>query len=176
MRWIVGFIIFNWIYIYPCAFCSFMCPLWRDVQPGCWSWTGWGGLVVVETGVCFFAQSAHLLSDERVANIFPFFRLIFHFLVSGFDMGILTKITLFYIPEFVVLGWSLWYILNYYCNVILLAWMQQVSRTFPLRWILYFNCVRALLFSFLPLPLILPDSCPASRAICMCYLKHPYKT
>lgn len=63
-----------------------------------------GGGILLSKLECFFAQSAHLLSDKRVANIFPFFRLFFHFLVSGFDMGILTKITFFYIPEFVVLG------------------------------------------------------------------------
>lgn len=58
------------------------------------------GVLLLSKLECFFAQSAHLLSDKRV----PFFRLFFHFLVSGFDMGILTKITFFYIPEFVVWG------------------------------------------------------------------------
>lgn len=130
----------------------------------------------VRGSCCCRNWSTYISYQIKEWQIFSHSSDFFHFLVSGFDMGILTKITFFYIPEFVVLGWSLWYILNYYCNVILLAWMQEVSRTFPLRWILYFDRVRALLFSSLPLPLILPDSCPASHAMCMCYLKHPYKT
>lgn len=39
---------------------------------------GEGGLFVAELEY-FFAQSAHLLSDKRVANIFPFFRILFSF-------------------------------------------------------------------------------------------------
>lgn len=38
---------------------------------------GGGGVLLLSKLECFFAQSAHLLSDKRVANIFPFFRFFF---------------------------------------------------------------------------------------------------